>query len=371
GDLRRRHSVPQDQEAPPEAHQRDGRRQPRLRDAAGAFPARGLRARLPVPSPLPQAAEGPALASPSVIAIVGPTASGKTALALALARRLDAELVSADSRQMYRRLDAGTDKPKGRWEDGVYRVEGIPYHLVDVFEPTEPVDAGAFAARARNLFEEIAGRGRVPVLVGGTGLYVRAALGGLDRLPRRDEAVRERLAERAEGHGRQWLHEELARVDPEAARGIPPNNLHRVIRALEVWELTGKPISSFWSKPAERAALYVGVSWSKSELEDRIRRRCGDMFPAMIDEVRRLVGAKYRGDEPAFSSLGYAEALACARGEAEAGPALESFVHATLRYAKRQATWFRNQAPVRWLASGAGDAKVWAKEAEAIWNEWS
>ncbi|MBI4422816.1 MAG: tRNA (adenosine(37)-N6)-dimethylallyltransferase MiaA, partial [Elusimicrobia bacterium] len=202
------------------------------------------------------------------VAIVGPTASGKTALALELARRLGAELVSADSRQMYRRLDAGTDKPPGTWEGGVYRVAGVPYHLVDVEDPGAATDAGRFAALAQAALADVSARGRRAILVGGTGLYVKAALGGLDRLPRRDAAVRERLAELAESRGRAWLHEELARVDPAAAAGIPPNNLHRVIRALEVHTLTGKPISSFWSGPPGRPAVYLGLSWPRAELEE-------------------------------------------------------------------------------------------------------
>lgn len=270
---------------------------------------------------------------------------------------------------MYKRLDAGTDKPKGRWEGGVYRVEGVPYHLVDLFDPAEAVDAGRFATLAQEAFDGIRSRNRLPILVGGTGLYVRAALGGLDRLPKRDERIRERLAEQAETRGREWLHEELARVDPAAARGIPPNNLHRVVRALEVYELTGKPISSFWSGPKEAAGLRLGISWPKAELEDRIKRRCEEMFPAMVAEVRRLVPSEYTGREPGFTSLGYPEALACARGELSEADALKAFVTATRQYAKRQATWFRRQAPVRWLAAGQGDPKAWADEAEGLLRE--
>ncbi|MBI5201339.1 MAG: tRNA (adenosine(37)-N6)-dimethylallyltransferase MiaA [Elusimicrobia bacterium] len=306
---------------------------------------------------------------PGTIAVVGPTASGKTSLALALARKLDAELISADSRQMYKKLDAGTDKPKGSWKDGVYRVQGVPYHLVDVYDPSEPVDAGRFSEAAQALFDEIAARGRVPILVGGTGLYVRAALGGLDKLPKRDDAVRERLAETAEREGRAWLHAELARIDPEAAKGIPPNNLHRVVRALEVYELTGKPISSFWSKPGGREALHVGISWAQGELEARMAKRCDEMFAAMLADEQRLVPSEHSGRDPGFSSLGYPEALACARGELREAEALLSFKRATRQYAKRQATWFRKQAPVRWLAAGAGDPEVWAEEAASLWKK--
>ena len=326
---------------------------------------------MPLQPPLPQDAEVSPLAL--TVAIVGPTASGKTSLALALARRLDAELISADSRQMYRRLDAGTDKPPGRWEEGaegrVYRAAGVAYHLVDLLDPSEPTDAGRFAALARARIADVARRGRRPILVGGTGLYVKAALGGLDRMPPRDPEVRERLAGLAEARGRAWLHEELARVDPAAARAVPANNVHRVVRALEVFELSGRPISSFWSSPGAPAALYIGVSWSRAELEERIRARCETMFPAMIEEVRRLVPSEYTGAEPGFSSLGYPEALACARGELSASEGLKRFVQATRGYAKRQATWFRHQAPVRWIASGAGDPKAWAEEALAIVRE--
>ncbi|MCX5789386.1 MAG: tRNA (adenosine(37)-N6)-dimethylallyltransferase MiaA [Elusimicrobia bacterium] len=298
--------------------------------------------------------------------MVGPTASGKTSLALELAKRFPAELISADSRQMYRVLDAGTDKPAGRWDEGIYKVEGIPYHLVDIIDPKEPTDAGDFAERVAELRAEIEARGRRPVLVGGTGLYVRAALGGLDKLPKRDESVRERLAEQAEGRGREWLHEELTRVDPVAARGIPPGNLHRVVRALEVFQLTGRPISSFWTAPSEGPAVYLGVSWTRAALDERIRVRCEAMFPAMVEEVRRLVPSRYSGREPGFSSLGYPEALACACGALSSAETLKSFVASTRAYAKRQATWFRRQAPVRWIDAGAGDARAWADEAMRI-----
>ena len=306
------------------------------------------------------------MAALTTLAIVGPTASGKTALALELAKRLDAELVSADSRQMYKRLDAGTDKPAGRWEGGICRVEGVPYHLIDILDPAESTDAGDFAARAERAFVLVASRGRRAILVGGTGLYVRAALGGLDKLPRRDEAVREALAEQAEARGPEWLHEELSRVDPAAARQIPPRNIHRVVRALEVHRLTGRPISSFWSNPETAPAVYFGVAWPRVELEERIRRRCEAMLPAMIEEVRRLVPAEYTGREPGFTSIGYPEAMMCAAGEVSLDEALKRFIQATKLYAKRQATWFRRQAPVRWLPSGAGDARVWADEALAL-----
>ncbi len=303
-----------------------------------------------------------------IIAVVGPTASGKTALALELARRWDAELISADSRQMYRLLDAGTAKPEGLWGEEaarrVFRVEGIAYHLVDILDPGEGVDAGRFAALAQETARGVAARGKRAIFVGGTGLYLRAALGGLDPLPRRDAGVREKLAELAEANGRHWLHERLAQVDPQAARRIPPNNIHRVVRALEVFELTGRPISSLWSGGRQDKAVYIGISWPQSELAERIRSRCQSMFPAILEEVRNLVPSRYSGKEPGFQSIGYPEALSCLRGERSAESALSLFIRSTLGLAKRQATWFRRQASVRWIDAGDGEPRRWADQAQ-------
>ena len=328
---------------------------------------------------LPQTAEVAPLAEKSLIAIVGPTASGKTDLALALARRLNGELVSADSRQLYKELDAGTAKPAD--------TGGIRCHLVDVIAPSETMDAARFAQLARQAIDEIRGRGAVPIVVGGTGLYVKALLDGLDPLPPKSPEIREKLAEQAEINGRHWLHERLTEVDPEAARRIPPGNLQRVVRALEVYEITGKPISSFWTKigpsdvtpapsrdmrsgtageenelPAAKAGapMYFGIQWSKEALRERIETRCERMWPAMIEEVRRLVPAKYSGREPGFQSIGYPEVLRHLAGELPQEQALRSMIKNTMDYAKRQATWFRRQASVRWIDAGDGDPELWA-----------
>lgn len=308
-----------------------------------------------------------------MLAVVGPTASGKTDLALELAGRLGGELISADSRQLYRHLDAGTAKPEGRWEGGVYRVRGIPYHLIDALDPSEPMDAARFAGLAGKALEGAVGRGAAPILVGGTGLYLRALLEGLDPLPPRDPALRERLQELAELNGRSWLHERLGRVDPGAAARIPPNNLQRVVRALEVFELTGKPISSLWTGASSRtdgcrprsAALYLGVQWERAALAERIHARCRAMFPAILEEVSKLVPARYTGREPGFRSLGYPEALDCLAGRLSREKALDSMIRRTLDYAKRQATWFRGQAAVLWIPAGAGEPGRWADAALA------
>ncbi|MFA6029261.1 MAG: tRNA (adenosine(37)-N6)-dimethylallyltransferase MiaA [Elusimicrobiota bacterium] len=294
-----------------------------------------------------------------VIAVVGPTASGKTELALALARRLDGEILSADMGQLYRLLDAGTAKPAGRWEDGpggkVFLVEGTPYHLVDALDPAEETDAGAYARRASAVLEDVLRRGRRPIVCGGTGLYVRALLEGLAPLPPRDPALRAELERRAAAEGRAALHAELERRDPDAARAIPPNNLQRVVRALEVCALTGKPFSALAVRPpaGERRAEYLAVERSPAELRERIRARTQEMFPRMVEEVRRLVPTRLRGDEPGFRCLGYPEAVACAAGRLAPAEGLAGMLRATLAYAKRQRTWFRGQTDARWLAPDA------------------
>lgn len=272
-----------------------------------------------------------------VIAVLGPTASGKSDLALQLARELGGEVVSADSRQVYRELDAGTAKP------------GYPCHLVDVADPSEPFDAGRFAQLARAALEDIEARGKVAVVCGGTGLYVRALREGLAPLPRRDDAVRARLTAFAEKEGRPALHARLAAVDPEAAAAIPANNLQRVVRALEVFELTGEPITRLWKRGRAQASparwkTYV-VDRPLAELRERIAARAKAMWPAMLAEVARLVPKRYTGKEPGFQSLGYPEALATVRGERSEADGLAAMIAATHAYAKRQRTWFLNQCP--------------------------
>lgn len=247
---------------------------------------------------------------------------------------------------------------------------GIPYHLVDCVPLTEPFDAGRFAALAREKAGEIRARGRLPILCGGTGLYVRAFLEGLCPLPRRDEGLRARLEEEARVRGRAWLHERLARVDPEAAAKIPANNIQRVVRALEVFELTGKPISRHWSEHHEpsggsiRPLAVLRIDWPAEELRRRIAARAESMWPLMLDEVRGLL-RRYRGDEPGFQSLGYPEAAACARGGLSREEGLSRLTAATNAYARRQRTWLRSQLAALPVA-GAGTAEMLRQAAPLI-----
>ena len=300
-----------------------------------------------------------------VVAVVGPTASGKTELAVALARALGGEVISADSRQVYRRLDAGTAKPS---RDAQGLVEGIAYHLVDVADPAETFDAGRFARLAGEVLAQIKGRGRVPIVAGGTGLYVRALLEGLSEMPPSDPKIRERLTAAAKEEGRSALHERLSKIDPAAAAAIPANNIQRVLRALEVYELTGKPISSFWTrdKKSSANAVFFLIDWPNDELKARVKLRAERMWPDMLEETKRLLAAGFSGAEPGFQSLGYREAISVSKGELSRDEGLALLIRSTNQYAKRQRTWFKNQTPgARVIPGGPLDAMV-AKALEAL-----
>ncbi|MCK4936949.1 MAG: tRNA (adenosine(37)-N6)-dimethylallyltransferase MiaA, partial [Elusimicrobiales bacterium] len=185
------------------------------------------------------------------IVIMGANASGKTSLAIEIAKRFNGEIISADSKQVYRHLSAGTSKPLGKWEKSgnkkFYMVHGIPYHLLDIIDPKESYDAAIFAKDAKKLIKDIKRRGKLPIIAGGTGMYIQALWNGLDKMPKADIEVRNKLTAYAGKFGKLALYEKLEKVDPVAAVKIPPNNIQRVIRALEVSEITGKPISALWT----------------------------------------------------------------------------------------------------------------------------
>ncbi|MBI3551447.1 MAG: tRNA (adenosine(37)-N6)-dimethylallyltransferase MiaA [Elusimicrobia bacterium] len=306
-----------------------------------------------------QAAERP------VLAVVGPTASGKTELAVDLARELGGEVVSADSRQVYRRLDAGTAKPA---RDSSGLVDNVPYHMLDLAEPSQAFDAGRFARMGTDILNDIIARGRRPIVAGGTGLYVRALLEGLSEMPAKDESVRRKLEAQAERHGRAWLHERLRVVDSEAAAKIPANNIQRTLRALEVYELTGRPMSSFWRKPerAPRDASYLLIEWPAAALKERIEGRARSMWPAMLRETRRLLAGGFSGAEPGFQSLGYRQAVSCLRGELTEDEGLAGLMRATCAYAKRQRTWFRHQTPAASIVAGGTRREMLSRALEAL-----
>lgn len=300
-----------------------------------------------------------------MIVLAGPTASGKTDLSVVLADKIGAEVVSADSRQVYRRLDAGTAKPSAAQR------ARVPHWLLDVADPSETFDAARWAKEAAAAIADIKARGKIPLVCGGTGLYLRALLEGLSPLPPRDEAVRERLNAEAEKHGRESLHARLAKADPEAAAGIPPANLQRVVRALEVLELTGKPISEHWREGRGGGltpALALRLELTPELSRERVEARAKSMWPNLLSEVKALVPNEYIGTEPGFTSLGYREALACSRGELTPEAGLAELIRATAAYAKRQRTWFRNQLDARTLDAAAGPDELLAR-AVRLWEE--
>ena len=280
-----------------------------------------------------------------LILIVGPTAAGKTALALALAQRLNGEIVSADSRQVYRGLDIGSAKATASER------AKVPHHLLDVVDLDEKYDAARFVDEARARIAEIAGRGKIPLVVGGTGLYLRALCGGIAPAPGRDAQLRVDLQSFAKTHGAQALHQRLADVDPNAAARLPVGDQLRIIRALEVFTLSGQSLSAHQAQHAFADRPYqdcwLVVDQPKAVLEQRIHSRAKTMFAqGLVDEACAL--RDRFGDHPLLQTMGYAEALAFADGQLDQPQAIEQTRLRTRRYAKRQRTWFRREPVFYW-----------------------
>ncbi|MBB0232673.1 tRNA (adenosine(37)-N6)-dimethylallyltransferase MiaA [Streptomyces calidiresistens] len=286
-----------------------------------------------------------------VVAVVGPTAAGKSDLAIALAHRLGGEIVNADSMQLYRGMDIGTAKlpPQERG--------GVPHHLLDVWDVRRTATVAEYQRLARAEIDRLLAAGRVPILVGGSGLYIRGVVDELD-FPGTDPEVRARLEAELEAVGSGALHARLATVDPAAARAILPGNGRRVVRALEVIEITGGTFSGRLPGPDEDRAhyptLHIGIRVPRPELDDRIAERVDRMWRAgLVDEVRRLEGEGLREGRTASRALGYQQVLAALAGECTEEEARAETVRATRRFARRQDSWFRREARVRWLDGSA------------------
>ncbi|MBW8087729.1 tRNA (adenosine(37)-N6)-dimethylallyltransferase MiaA [Streptomyces hygroscopicus subsp. hygroscopicus] len=288
---------------------------------------------------------------PRVIAVVGPTAAGKSDLGVALARHLDGEVVNADSMQLYRGMDIGTAKLT---ED---ERQGVPHRLLDIWDVTRTASVAEYQRLARAEMDRLLAEGRTPVLVGGSGLYIRGAIDALE-FPGTDPAVRARLEAELEEQGPGALHARLAAADPEAARAILPSNGRRVVRALEVIEITGRPFTA--NLPGHEAVydtLQIGVDVERPELDERIALRVDRMWDAgLVEEVRRLEDAGLRSGRTASRALGYQQVLAALAGECTEEEAKTETVRATKRFARRQDSWFRRDPRVHWL-SGAADRR--------------
>lgn len=277
------------------------------------------------------------------IVLCGPTASGKTELALALARLTDGLVISADSRQVYQHLQIGTAKPQGSWQNGIYLVEGVPYYLVDFLDVTDTFNAGRFCARVK----EIAARfpGKQLIFAGGTGMYLHAYFVGMDELPPSTPQTRARLEQLLAEQGKEGLHRLLAQQDPASAAQIPAGNIQRTMRALELCWLTGQPASTlksgkFFKLPDEKTAHFVHLCWEKEQLHQRIATRSAQMIDGMLKETQALLAAGYAPDVAALKSLGYPQAVACLQGKISRSELLTQLCTLTRQYAKRQRTWF-------------------------------
>ena len=279
-----------------------------------------------------------------VIAVVGPTATGKSGLATELALALGGEVVNADSMQLYRGMDIGTAK-----EPEAAR-RGVPHHLLDIWPVTRTANVADYAKLARAAIDEIIARGRVPVLAGGSGLYVRAALDDLD-FPRTDEAIRARIEEELARVGAAALHARLSRLDPAAAAAILPGNGRRIVRVLEVIEISGRPFTATMPAFAEnRPAVQIGLTLPRPELDRRIAARVDRMWQAGLEaEVRSLAALGLRDGRTASRALGYQQLLRYLDGERTLDEARLETTKATRRFARRQESWFRRDPRVRWL----------------------
>jgi tRNA dimethylallyltransferase len=290
------------------------------------------------------------VSDPEVIAVVGPTTAGKSSLAIDLARALSGEVVNADSMQLYRGMDIGTAKVTAAGR------QGVPHHLLDIWPVTRTASAAEYQALARATLDDIAARGRIPILAGGSGLYVRAALEDLN-FPTTNSGTRSKLESELAVAGAPAMHARLATLDPAAAEAILPTNGRRIVRALEVIELTGQPFTAnLPSYDKSRPATQIGLTLPRPVLDERIIARVDQMWASGFeDEVRKLVAAGLRDGKTASRALGYQQMLRHLDGEWTLDQARDETVKATKRFARRQESWFRRDPRITWLDATASD----------------
>jgi tRNA dimethylallyltransferase len=300
------------------------------------------------------------LAAPDwLVVITGPTAVGKTDISIGVAKQLDGEIVSCDSMQVYKYMDIGTAKP------GVIERKTVPHHLIDVVTPDEDFNVARFQELAKAAISDIASRGRIPVLVGGTGLYIKAITDGfLFPWEGASPEIRESLEKQAVQEGQDALYARLEEVDPQAAKKIHHNDTRRIIRALEVYITTGRPISELWQEGRRKKRarfdrlVMVGLVRERQKLYERIDKRCDKMIElGLVEETRRLLEQGYKRTLTSGQALGYKEIVRHLKGECSLEEAVELIKRDTRRYAKRQLTWFRADPRIEWLDIGLFESK--------------
>jgi tRNA dimethylallyltransferase len=301
---------------------------------------------------------------PLLVVILGPTGSGKTALSLRLAREFDGEIVNCDSVAMYREFDIGTAKPS------LEERAQAPHHLFDFFDPAQEMTAGEYARQARHILAQISVRRHLPIVVGGTGLYLRALLEGLFAGPGRSEKLRQRLRARVAERGSSYLYEMLKRLDREAAKKIHPNDAPKLIRAIEVCLASRQKMSELWQRGRDPLQgfriLRLGLDPDRVALYERINRRAREMFEhGLVDETKNLV-QKYGAAVRPLASLGYKQAAQLLLGEVSRDQAIEAAQQAHRNYAKRQMTWFRREPDVTWLRGFGDDQEIQALALRAV-----
>jgi tRNA dimethylallyltransferase len=301
-----------------------------------------------------------------LVVVLGPTASGKTALSITVAQRFRGEILNCDSVAMYREFEIGTAKPS------LIKRQQVPHHLFDFIDPVEYMTAGEYARRGRQVLTVIKERGHLPIVVGGTGLYLRALLEGLFPGPQRSEELRKRLREKQAARGSEYLHRILTRLDPAAAAKVHPHDAPKLIRAIEVCLAARRPMTELWK--TGRTALEgfrivrIGLEPARDALYDRVNKRARLMFESgLVDETKALL-EKYGERARPLSSLGYKQAVQYLDGELSREQAVIAAQQAHRNYAKRQMTWFRREPDVKWLPGFGDDSEIQEQAASLIGN---
>ncbi len=312
----------------------------------------------------------PSQAEPLLLVVLGPTASGKSALAIDLAQQFSGEIVSCDSVAVYRHFEIGTAKPTSEQR------ALVPHHLLDVAEAGEPFTAGEYSRHARSAIQEIACRKKLPIVVGGTGLYLRALLEGLFPGPQRSEGLRQRLRSRAAEFGSSYLHRMLGRLDPAAATKIHANDAPKLIRAIEVCQTSRAPMSELWQQRGRDRLtgfriLRIGLNPPRDQLYERINARARQMFEnGLLEEAESLLVRYGQANVAALDSLGYKQAVQLLRGQLSREQAIAAAQQGHRNYAKRQMTWFRREPDVIWLEGFGDHPAVLQRSAELVREYW-